>query len=286
MNISIKYILHTILFFGFSKMCYSFPATEDDYRRRVGSDQFIEMVNKRTSAILSESKNYDDLTIQLKNYYIEILNSNRSVYGSSLKTPQEKFAGIIVELALWDNIWVQIGQLISKQVIDEIASLHRPPIETLMMESRIRYETSSQISELIGVPIKKQIEEQVEDFINAQLWIPVGALVKGLSRDEWKRELSLFELITTSSSVSANNQAIIPAVTYLGTVYQLLSLDVRNSVEFENIMGNACSFISENLTSVQVEDILENLIIPTSQENNYLVDAHLEFIKRHILIES
>lgn len=247
---------------------FAVTVTDNNGERRT---YFLEEYLSQPGRIpISEAKNLDILAKQRPKDFMELViasiantpalreSSLKSFYEKmfpiaqliaslpSLETPQEKLAGILIELSFWCQVWEQVWKQVWEQVWKQIGT---------------------QVWQQVGEQVWEQVWNQVRD----QVW------------DQLYNDLRNFDMSLAYQQGQLSERLRL-AIDYVLAVYQLGTIAMRHSEAFKQIHEALADRLLQRMTSEQIQHVVDSIVIPPTppNPNNYLVQTQLDILRRRL----
>ena len=238
----------------------------------------------------------EEIESNLQEYYREIIKFENLIESLPLaNNPYQKLAGILVELASWEQVetqvWVQVYAQVIFQIREQVEYHASNQIGAQIreqIEDYARNQIGAQIREQVGNRARKQVLEQLREKVGDDVWEHVREQVGDYVWEQvrgkiWEKatdDLRNFQFASAFEQLNLNAVAK-PAIDYTFTVYQLGTL--AHYEEFKSTQIHLSNLLSERITEYQVSAIIDNLKLPDNLDGNYLLETQLKLIARHLL---
>ena len=229
----------------------------------------------------------------LKSFYKEILPIAQLIASlPSLETPQEKLAGILIELSFWCQVWEQVwkhsGTQVWAQVWPQVWQQVREQVSAQVGEQvldQVWQQVSAQVGEQVSAQVGEQVSAQVGEQVSAHCTIQVKDQVKDQIVKHFKAPLDQYLRKYNFLEAYSNNTLKPMLACALGDllmVYQLGSIPMRYSGAFKQIQDNFAAFILEKMTPKQIKNAVDSIGIPAtpSDPHNCFVQTELNMLRR------
>ena len=194
----------------------------------------------------------------------------------SYETSQQRLASVVIEQLTWDQVWNKLlGPILAQfegQVIDQVID-----------------QVITQLMTQVGAEAWSEVWAQLMDQVGDQVWAEVWALRMDQLWDQvWDQVeaqvndgLRHFDFALAFDNENLKG-VLKPAIDYTFMIYQLGTLAIGQTEIFKRTHLQLSQSISEIVTEEQANAILKSIDIPDAPEGNYLVEAQLKLIKRHL----
>ena len=243
-------------------------------------DMIIKSIPHKPESILSD----------LNDFYQNIASASELVNSiPRQKNSHQRLANILIESLMWAGLDDQVESQI---------------IQLLDNEQLFRREIYLQIQDQLHVDIWRQFDNHLDDLIEAQFdnlicdqifemreqaWIEVRdkfwTKVNDRVWDKINSDLKRFDF--SESGLEENfDRALIPSIDYSAIIYQIGSLALKFTEEFEKLQRSLANLLVEIVTEEQANSILSRIELPEIPENSLLIGTQLKLIRRHLPTEN
>ena len=234
-------------------------------------------------SLLKKSAPHTQETIEssLKIFYNKTFQINNLIDLVPLaETAEQRLAAVIIELSIWDQAGEHAWDQIRSRVWAELKSS-----AWAQVGAETRFQFGKQVGVHIWYQIWYQIRDQFEVPVRTRIWDQVGELIwnqVGVHlKEKLDQELCKFEFLSANQEGKLN-EVLQPAINYVFAIYQLGTLAMRQTMEYIEIKNDLANFISQNISLVEVNGILNGFKynFPKSPAEHYLIETQLKLIKK------
>ena len=200
------------------------------------------------------------------------------------QSAQEKLAGVMIEVLVWDQIWVQVWEQVRSQVGGQIWNQLGDQVWDQVGDqvwNQVGNQVRAQVRDQVRAQVGNQIKAQARGRFRAQIKALVKNQVKTQLRDLVDHNLQQFDFALAYDDGTLTSM-LKPAIDYTFAVYQLGTLSLKHTTQFKNIHSGLSEFISHRISEEQALEVLNHIDIPIAPEGNFLIHTQLELIRKVI----
>ena len=237
-------------------------------------ENFIKIILK------SAPYTHQAIKTDLQTYYTNIVQIDKLIDSIlSYDSPQDRLAGILLELATWCQVglqvWDQIEDQIEGQLWNHVEAERR---------ADARDKARAQVAEQVGFELMDKLWYQITNHVDVQI---VDKVQEQVEMHLWNEsETWVNKDLQNFNFIRAFEAGILPgtlkhAVDHTFMIYQLETFAFRQSKPFKYIQSNIANSLLDLMTDEQILSMLNKLNIPMATKGNEFIRTQLKLLKKH-----